>query len=379
LGILALLQINIMKMENTKFTYEAAVKKIDLIGGVPIVVEAQWDGDSRGWFLMMFVIIRAEISEKLETYHLGNISLGGDIRLFQGTVPPYPEAALAEEIGNKLKEKYNLEFFFPSPINPDDNCPRWTEKDKAISCQDCNKLIIPTNSPYLPKEICYNCHLKREQNQRIINEERYDDGVTMYLFKNEEFHNLGYCSKFESFPIAPFLKDKVDNQKFDDVINIVTLQKSDIVKLIQDLENEIDKQILEYEEPQMDKRLSKFVSVTNVEYKGRAYKLMNRFNSKHELLSRLISSLDVAIKAREENYGYKIYFKNGITHRDDSVLRFVNYSQEGKTDINTINKRYEGILSTFQVEETLKKLEKIGCLTVNVSEVEITENGKNIV
>lgn len=360
-------------------TYEAAVRTIDLIGGVPIAVEAQWDGDSRGWFLMMFVIIRNEISEQLETYNLGNISLGGDIRLFQGIVPPYPEAALAEEIGNKLKEKYNLEFFFPSPVNPDDNCPRWAEKDKAINCQDCDKLIIPRDSPYLPKEICYHCHLKREQNQRIINEEPNDDGVTMYLFKNGVFHKLGYCTHFESFSIAPFINDKIDNQKSDEAIKIVTLHASDVIKLIQDLENEIDKQILEYEEPKMDKRLSNFVSVNNVEYKGREYKLMNRFNSKHELLSRLISSLDVAINARKENYEYKIYFKNGITHRDDSVLRFVNYLQEGKIDISAIINNYKGVLSAFEVEETLKKLEKIGCLTSVGKLVEITENGKNIV
>ncbi|MEM6297775.1 MAG: hypothetical protein AAF740_03700, partial [Bacteroidota bacterium] len=88
---------------------------------------------------------------------------GGDIRLFQGTVPPYPESKVAQRIGEKLEEKYGLEFFFPSPYDPDNDCPRWTEKHRAVNCEDCNKLIIPTDSPYLPKEICYNCHLKREQ------------------------------------------------------------------------------------------------------------------------------------------------------------------------------------------------------------------------
>lgn len=151
-------------MRNTQFTYQDAIDKIESLKGKPIAIEAQWDGDTQGWFLMLFVVIKKGFYkfQKTTVHHLGNISKGGDIRIFQGKVPPYPEAILAIEIGEKLKKKYQLEFFFPSPIHPDDDCPRWTEKDKAIHCADCNKLIIPTDSPYLPKDICYNCHLVHE-------------------------------------------------------------------------------------------------------------------------------------------------------------------------------------------------------------------------
>ena len=43
-------------MSNKKFTFDDAVAKIDLLNGTPIAVEAQWDGDTQGWHLMMFVI-----------------------------------------------------------------------------------------------------------------------------------------------------------------------------------------------------------------------------------------------------------------------------------------------------------------------------------
>ena len=367
------------KMKNSEFTYEEAVKKIDSIGGKPIVVEAQWEGDTQGWFLCMFIIIKKGIFKKIESHYLGTIYFGGDIRIFQGTVPPYPESTIAQEIGKKLIAKYDIEFFFPSPDNPDDDCPRWTERDKAINCEDCNKLIIPTESQYLPKEICYNCHLVRERNQKIINEEPYDDGVYMYLYKNEEFQSLGYCSKFESFKIAPFVIEKVGTFEIGKGIKIVTLSQTEIAKLIQDLEVEIDKQILEYEEPKIEKRMSKFVTVKKVQYKEKEFQLMNRFNSYHEKLIGLISSFNTAKKAYSENFEYKIYFKDGITHRDDSVLRFVNYSGNGKLDFNRIHEKFKGIISVEEVNTTMQKLERIGCFILKENVAEVTEIGKNIV
>ena len=367
-------------MKNIEFTYKEAVKKIDSIGGKPIVVEAQWDGDTQGWFLCMFVIVKKGIFKKTESSHyLGTISLGGDIRLFQGTVPPYPESRVAQEIGKKLKEKYGLEFFFPSPNNPDDDCPRWTERHKAINCEDCNKLIIPTDSQYLPKEICYNCHLVRERDERIINEKPYDDGVNMYLYKNGKFQSLGYCSNFESFKIAPFVKEKVETISNEEGIKIVTLLQDDIKKLIQDLEIEIDGQILEYEEPKIEKRMSKFVTTQKVNYKEKEFELMNRFNSHHENLRGLISSFNTAKKAYSEQFEYKIYFKNGITHRDDSILRFVNYTGKGKMEFEKIYEKYSGVISSKEVFTSMQKLEKIGCMKLAKDEAEVTEIGKNIV
>jgi len=365
-------------MKKNEFTYKEAVKKINSIGGKPIAVEAQWDGDTQGWFLCMFVIVRKGFSKKIESHYLGTISLGGDIRLFQGTVPPYPESIIAQKIGKKLIKKYGIEFFFPSPDNPDDDCPRWTEKDKAINCKDCNKLIMPTDSPYLPKEICYNCNLVRESNQRIINEEPYDDGVNMYLYKNGKYQNIGYCSKFESFKIAPFVMEKIKNINFKSGINIVTFSKLEIKKLIQDLEIEIEKQILEYEEPKIEKQMSKFVKAEKVQYKEREFHLMNRFNSHHENLRGLISSFKTAKKAFSENLEYKIYFKNGITHRDDSVLRFVNYSEKGEIDFEQISERFKGIISSKEVEKTLQKLKGIGSIELEDNKAKITEIGKNI-
>ncbi|WP_074405966.1 hypothetical protein [Aquimarina megaterium] len=368
-------------MQNTKFTYENAVTKIEQIKGTPIAVEAQWDGDTQGWFLMMFVIVKTKNRiwkpSQVETFHLGNLSLGGDLRVFNGTVPPYPEATLANEIGEKLSQKYNLEFFFPSPINPDDDCPRWIEKDKAINCADCDKLIIPTDSPYLPKDICYNCHLTREQNERVKTKKPHDDGVNLFLSKGNQVKNLGYASKFESFPISEF----IDYQKTNGLskgVQVVVIENKKMKSIADNLENSIEKELLNYEMPELDETKLKFSAIKKVVFKNQEYDLMQRFNSHHEKISRLIHSFNQTVSAIEDNYEYHIYFKNGFTYRDDSFLRFVNFVKEGSAKTDDVVSNYNGILTESQVLETIEELNRVRCLELSNDTVSITQLGKNI-
>ncbi len=360
-------------------TFEILDSEIKKVGGKPTVLEALWDGDTEGWFLCLFLYSETGyfFNKKTSRHSLGHITLGGDIRVFSGG--QWTEAFLAKEFGKKAIEKYNLKFYFPSDEQPDDDCPKWIDKHLAIKCADCNKLIIPTDSPYLPKDICYNCHLNREQNERIITEQLYDDGVTMYLTKNDKYENVGYCSNFKDFTIAPFINDTVQKQLNGKAISVITLDKSDILKLNDTLENLLNQKFDKYVKPVIEDRMKRFVKTHKVNYKGVEYELADRFNNDHNEISNLIYSLETNKKAIEKNYDYKIYFKKGITHRDDSVLRFINYISEGATDIKSINEHYKKILSEIEVLKTIEKLETIGCLEIKESIVTITQIGKNVV
>lgn len=284
-----------------------------------------------------------------------------------------------KKIGNHLSQKYQVEFYFPSPDEWSRDCPNWWKVSSSIRCEDCNTPIIPTDSQFSPKEICYPCHLIRKHSEQIISKKPHDDGINMFLFKDKEYLKLGYCTYFESFKIAPFINEKVNSDNFRLGINIVTLDDSEIKCLIKDLENEIEKQFLKYEEPKINEPIFKFIRIEKVQYKGKEYQLMSRFNSHHENLNRLLSSLKTAKKANEEKYEYKIYFKKGITYRDDSILRFINYLKKGKTHFESISLRYKGIISVEEINETLQKLETMHCVKLYGNTVEITEIGKNIV
>lgn len=360
-------------------TFEILDEEIKKVGGKPTVLEALWDGDTQGWYLLLYIYtVSGHIFNKKETRHfLGEVSISPGMEHF--TNGKWTVAELAKNFGEKAKRKYNVTFYFPSQIDADNDCPKWTDRHLAVHCADCNKLIIPTSSPYLPKDICYNCHLKREQNERIVNEQPYDDGVTIYLSKNDEYDNIGYCSNFKDFTIAPFINDKVQEQLTENAISVVTLDKPDILELNDALEAELNRKLENYIKPVIDDPMSRFVKTYKVNYNGIEYELADRFNNDHNEISNLIYSLQTNQKAIENNYEYKIYFKKGITHRDDTILRFVNYISKGTTDIKSINEHYKKILTELEVARTIEKLKEIGCLEIKENVVTITKTGKSIV
>lgn len=50
---------------------------------------------------------------------------GGDIRLFNGHVPPWTEAQQATEQGQAVAQHVGVPFHFTSPTTPDVHLPRW--------------------------------------------------------------------------------------------------------------------------------------------------------------------------------------------------------------------------------------------------------------
>jgi hypothetical protein len=145
-------------------SFEMLDTEIQKVSGRPTVLQALWDGDTQGWYLILslYAEIETAFSKEETCQQLGIVSFGGDIRLFNGELPPWPEAVLVNEMGKRAVEKYGLIFHFPSDTEPDDDCPSWSQRHLAIACADCGKSILPTTSAFLPKDICYNCHRKRE-------------------------------------------------------------------------------------------------------------------------------------------------------------------------------------------------------------------------
>lgn len=92
----------------------------------PDAIEALWDGDSNGWFVCLAAVT---LRPKVE-HNLALIRHGTDIRIFNGQVPPWPEAHEAATMGRALAERLGVPFHFASPDSPDSDLPRWWD-DKA--------------------------------------------------------------------------------------------------------------------------------------------------------------------------------------------------------------------------------------------------------
>ncbi|WP_339745391.1 hypothetical protein [uncultured Rubinisphaera sp.] len=134
--------------------------QVDSLSSSPIAFEALWDGDSSGWFIQF-----AAITADSQTLPLGVVSHGGDIRLFNGQVPPWPEAAAAKLLGNELAELFCAEFYFPSPDHPEDECPSWHDRKQGYPCRRCGILLFQRDDCRW-RGICYYCHLDEEREKR---------------------------------------------------------------------------------------------------------------------------------------------------------------------------------------------------------------------
>lgn len=145
---------------NGVLSREQILAMVDALKSTPIAIEALWDGDSTGWFVRL-----AAITADSKTHPLGVMSDGGDIRLFNGQAPPWPEAAAAHELGNELAQRFGAEFYFPSPQHPENDCPSWHERTKGYACRRCGILLLQRD-PCPWRGVCYFCHLDEDRERR---------------------------------------------------------------------------------------------------------------------------------------------------------------------------------------------------------------------
>jgi hypothetical protein len=100
---------------------DALTAKVQALPDPPAAIEAVWDGDTEGWMVDLLAVT----SEPRAEYHLAFVQHGTDMRLFNGQVPPWPEAEEADAVGRALADRFGVPFHFASPDRPDDTAPRW--------------------------------------------------------------------------------------------------------------------------------------------------------------------------------------------------------------------------------------------------------------
>ncbi|HVK22118.1 MAG TPA: hypothetical protein VM677_12230 [Actinokineospora sp.] len=103
------------------------IARADGISEPVVAVEAVWDGDTQGWFIDLVAIVGrpGRHHDHFDELTLTVIRHGGDIRLFNGQVPPWPEAQQASEQGEAVARHLGVPFHFVSQHEPDVDSPRW--------------------------------------------------------------------------------------------------------------------------------------------------------------------------------------------------------------------------------------------------------------
>lgn len=348
-----------------------------------VVIQALWDGDTQGWFLCLDAVFRIKGAYTEE--NLRGMRFGSDIRIFNGQVPPYPESEVAKLVGNVLAEKYSLIFYFPSPDLPDDDCPRYWEQHRAIKCADCGKLVIPSDSPYLPKDVCYHCHLERKSIEKIVKDEK-EEGVNIYTGKENNYHHRFYSSNLENSLLFSALKgfsQKEDEFFIKQIIYIV--ENEELEGVLQFIEYELDTKLANYKpfEHEIEEGEEEFFEDIiahekkfdeNVEFnlKGKVYKLtINRLNEGE--LYDLVSSYRNIQELIDKKEKLLFLFKGNLTYRGERFIYFLR-NREKATFEDFVNE-YSKFLSTEEIQKTLENLISLNFLKQEGNSFLVGQNG----
>jgi len=159
-------------------------------------IQVLWDGDTTGWFVRVFLVSEPRVSwwtpwaaerARCREDLLAGLRYGGDIRLFNGQVPPWPEAIVARRAGERVARDLGLEFYFPSPDDPDSDCPSWVERESATRCRACGKLLLAKPYHGTPPR-CYLCKLNEERERAILNDAPGTIPGVRYVLEEEPGH-----------------------------------------------------------------------------------------------------------------------------------------------------------------------------------------------
>ncbi|MEE6262351.1 hypothetical protein [Plantactinospora sonchi] len=112
-----------------------------------VAVEAVWDGDTQGWMVDLVAIVdrAGRHHERFDEVRLASIRHGGDLRLFNGQVPPWPEAVEAQRIGGNVAARLGVQFHFTSPESPDTDLARWWDGRPATIHQRRYRYVGPAD------------------------------------------------------------------------------------------------------------------------------------------------------------------------------------------------------------------------------------------
>lgn len=149
-------------------TQEAILDKAALVPAPPVAIEAYWDGDTSGWYVVLTMLHDAGSGAEPSCRQFDLAVMqgeGGDFRLFNGHTPPWPEAVRAREAGGALAARLGIPFFFASPDHPEDSCPRWWEQDQGYPCRRCGIPLLQ-HDPCPWRGICYLCNLAEEHEKK---------------------------------------------------------------------------------------------------------------------------------------------------------------------------------------------------------------------
>jgi len=350
------------------------LQQIHGAGSPPVAFQALWDGDTNGWLLRIEMVQRGRDGHWATC--VAGLRFGGDIRLFNGQVPPWPEAVVGKQLGEALAQRFHVPFYFPSPDHPDDSCPNWWLRDRAVVCADCKKRIIPSDSPYLPKDVCYHCHLAREHKKDVRKDgPESPNGVTVLVGKDGAHKRMMYSTEGNRLFLVKHVFNTPEKETEAREKRQFAIEGDALAAVADQIAAEVEPMIEQFKP---DPKWAKFRSdaVRKIEYGGRTLEL-NMFDSDAEEIISRLDALRIVRDALESRSRVWFVFRHGMTKRADHLLRILA-RQETPTSIQQMVDRCQDLLDESEIRAAIQKLEELGHVRISADEVTITETGRAI-
>jgi hypothetical protein len=109
---------------STPLDIDVLARQVAALPHSPDAIEALWDGDSDGWFVCLVAVT---LRPKFE-HNLAFIKHGTDMRIYNGKVPPWPEAleARLDEYGRGHRIRLTSDFGAVRHETRDLRCRNWS-------------------------------------------------------------------------------------------------------------------------------------------------------------------------------------------------------------------------------------------------------------
>lgn len=352
-------------------SFEILEQEIKNTKGKPRVLQALWDGDTHGWYLILSLYAEnPSISNDLVWHYLGRVETDGR----------QTKAELAKTLGEKAIGTYGLEFYFPSPDDADDDCPDWKERHLAQACAGCGKLILKDRDTVLPREICYHCYLERERNRDLIEDKLQEYGVTDYACIGRKYECMSSRGYMKDFAVYPYISDALRQQIGQEGVSVFTIEKDELLNLSKNMEARLDVLAKSYKPAPPHERSGKAISMfRDQSYKGNPYRLDSYRDPVHDEMAGLLYVYNKSLELIQNKGCFKYFIKGkGYSYRDDAFMRFLRFKGKGRATVDRFHEHYKTLLSREQVLHTLHKLERFGCITLKDGLVSMTHLGKHM-
>lgn len=348
------------------------------LAGRHVAVEALWDGDTDGWMLDVAVVTAR--GDGFFAQHVGTLRYGGDLRLFNGQVPPWPEALVARQAGERLAGELGVEFYFPSPEQPDDDCPHWWARDAATPCRSCGKPLSAGRGPHVPTDQCLPCLLADERNQRLATDAPGHDGNRIVYcviesggrMRGRLFLNLTHARNGVTDRLAALLRERRPPVELSERVD-TTLRPAEAVAMRAWCAETIDARLRDYVPREGPSRRA--LNPRTIRWRGEERTLHTFFDAAGEEIAALLGD-HAFFEACEGAEALHLFGNGEVTHRDVAFLCFAA-ARGGSVTVGALCEAFP-VVPAGEVERTLAKLEARGVLVRVGDAVELLLKGRTL-